>query len=81
MKESIAGLVWTKVDPANLPENEVLAANFDIGSTYYGERLIGKLYTHIFGNHVGVKDTQAPIEMNIQIPNITHYIDYESNWD
>jgi hypothetical protein len=37
--------------------------------------LIGKLFTHIFGNQIGVRDSLAPIEMRIEIPNVTHYIE------
>jgi hypothetical protein len=75
MEGLIAGLIWTKIDPSKIPEGEVLAANFDTGSIYFGERLIGKLFTPIFGNHIGVRDSLAPIEMKIEIPNITHYIE------
>lgn len=75
MREIKAGIEWEVLDPSNIPEGLVMAANFDEGSLYFNERLVGFLYKHIFGDHVAVWDNLAPKEMNIQIPRITHYIE------
>ena len=75
MEELIAGLFWKKIDPQKYPDGLVMAANFDQGSIYFNERLVGYLYPHLFSEHIGVVDDLAPYEMNIEIPRITHYIE------
>lgn len=74
MKQTISGIEWEVLDPSNIPEGLVMAANFDEGSLYFNERLVGFLHKHTFGDHVAVRDDLAPKEMNIQIPRVTHYI-------
>lgn len=54
MEELIAGLFWKKIDPQKYPDGLVMAANFDQGSIYFNERLVGYLYPHLFSEHIGV---------------------------
>lgn len=56
-------------DIFNLPEGEVLAANFKEGSPGYNEKLIGWLYTSHGNGTIRCDDATQTL------PNATHYID------
>lgn len=76
MTEIIGGLEWEIIDPYDYPQEVVMAGNFDKDSLYYGEKLVGYLYDHLFGDHLGVLDDLAPLELRIEIPRVTHYIKF-----
>jgi len=55
---------WILIDKDNLPEGEVLAANFKKGTYGYSEKLIGYLYEDMICS----SDDE-------QLENCTHYIE------
>lgn len=58
---------WEKINTANLPEGEVLAANFKAGTYGYTEKLLG--YLHMDGDVICCENDNEVLE------NCTHYID------
>jgi len=58
---------WVPIDKGNLPEKEILAANFRPGKTGYMCKNLGYLY--IDGNSITCEGSQA------KLYNCTHYID------
>jgi len=59
---------WKEINTSDLPENEVLAANFKVKTYGYTEKLIG--YLHI--NDAGIILCESESEI---LENCTHYID------
>lgn len=59
---------WTPIDTNNLPDKEILAANFKQGSYGYKEKLLG---------YIGVGDDGVICceNDNEVLENCTHYID------
>ena len=58
---------WIKIDKDNLPEHELLAANFDHRSTGYGCKMVG--YLRRTGEDVTCWSGYDELD------NCTHYID------
>lgn len=58
---------WIKIDKSNLPDNEVIAANFQILTYGYKEKLLG---------YISIQDDEIICENDNEIlQNCTHYID------
>lgn len=62
---------WIKLNKENLPEGEILAANFKVDTYGYKEKIIGYLYV----NNDNVECDGGEI-----LENCTHYIDI-NNFD
>lgn len=60
---------WIKINKNELPENEVLAANFKEGTHGYKEKIIGYLY---YENDVILCEKDSAI-----LKNCTHFIDID----
>lgn len=60
---------WVEIDPNNLPENEVLAANFKKGTFGCKEKLIGFIGINKRSNEIICASDESELE------NVTHYID------
>ena len=58
---------WILIDKSNLPEGEILAANFKPRTYGYKEKLLG--YLHITGDSITCENE------NEVLGNCTHYID------
>lgn len=67
------GLWWEVIDLDNLPKGEVLAANFNPLSKYYGEKLLGELKIER-GMILVCYDVMAPKELGIMLVGCTHFI-------
>ena len=57
---------WIPIDPQNLPEGEVLAANFKVGTYGYREKLLG---------YVGKDGLGILCDAYTTLRDVTHYID------
>jgi hypothetical protein len=62
---------WILLDPNNLPEKEVLAANFKSGTFGYKEKLVGYLGVDERNNNIVCEAESVILE------NCTHYVDLE----
>lgn len=60
---------WLDIEKDNLPEREVLAANFSKKSYGYGEKLVGRLYINEVFDYVTCEAEDTVLE------NCTHYVD------
>jgi hypothetical protein len=68
----ITSSIWTPIDRDNLPDHEVLAANFKEGSYGYKEKLIG--YLEEYGDGIIGASSQDEV-----LENITHFIDLKKH--
>lgn len=60
---------WRKIDPQNLPEKQVLAANFQKGSYSFRYKLVGRLFS---------EDNQVWCQTDFQsLEHGTHYVDID----
>lgn len=65
---------WLPIDPSNLPEGEVLGANFKPETYNYTQKILGFLYSN------GIEDNSiiCEAETGVCVQNCTHYIDIHS---
>ena len=59
---------WIEINPNRLPDHEVLAANFRLGTYGYKEKILGYLSRDGDGGVTAESDNEV-------LENVTHYID------
>jgi len=59
-------MIWIPINPDELPEGEVLAANFKMGSYGYREKLVGWI------GRINEPFCESDAAL---LPDVTHYID------